>query len=132
MSSPLLSKVWRIRGAAQPLIPGALLLKGGMLSFITDEGVKFSIPVHNLRRIKWPWLRWGLGFDAEINGETFKFSFAKPNASAPEIDILPGEPYPRVVFARQWMDDISSLRDIKKDKAAARMWKEQLNKLLGL
>ena len=68
----------------------------------------------------------GMGFDAVINGEKYKFSFAKPNASAPEIEIVKGNPYPSVVFAGQYFDDVSSLRDIKENKLTTKKWKEIL------
>lgn len=128
MNGELISKVWKIAGLVGAVTPGALVWKKGQMTFITEEGIQFQVPVSEIKNIKWPFLRMGMGFDAEVNGKKYKFSFAKPNASAAEIKIINGDPMPRVVFASQYFDDISSLMDIKANKAEASKWREILAK----
>ena len=126
MSQELVSKVWKIAGLFGKVTPGVLIWKNNQVIFITEDGVQFQTSLSGITDIKWPFLRMGMGFDGVINGEKYKFSFAKPNASAPEIEIVNGNPYPSVIFAGQYFNDISSLRDIKENKLTTKKWKEIL------
>lgn len=126
MSQELISKVWKIAGLFGKVEPGILVWKNNEILFINEEGIQFQTSVRGITNVKWPFLRMGMGFDAVINGEKYKFSFAKPNASAPEIEIVKGNPYPSVVFAGLYIDDVSSLRDIKENKLTTKKWKEVL------
>lgn len=126
MKQKLVSKVWNIKGLFGRVIPGILVWDNGRVIFITEEGIKFNVTLSQLTNIKYPFLRMGLGFDTVVNGEKFKFSFSKPNPGAPEIEIVNASPYPRAVFAGQYFNDISSLKDLKKDRATTREWKEIL------
>ena len=126
MSQEIVSKVWKIAGLVGKVTPGALIWKNNQVIFITEDGVQFQTSLSGITDIKWPFLRMGMGFDAVINGEKYKFSFAKPNASAAEIEIVKGNPLPSVVFAHQYIDDISSLMDIKEDRQITKKWKELL------
>lgn len=126
MNPGLISKVWKISGLIGSVTAGVLVWKNGQVSFITEDGIQFQVQLREIKNIKWPFLRMGMGFDAEINGRKYKFSFAKPNASAPEIKIINGNPLPKVVFAGQYFDDVSSLMDVKANKAVAAQWKEVL------
>lgn len=128
MEDELVSKVWQIAGLVGKVVPGALILRKGFVAFITEEGIQFNVPLAAIKNIKWPILRMGMGFDAVIQDKKYKFSFAKPNPNAAEIDIVPGNPLPSVTFAGQYFEDISSLWNIKKDKAATKAWKEILGK----
>jgi hypothetical protein len=126
MSDELISKVWKIAGLVGKVIPGALVWKNNEVVFITEEGIQFQTPLSGISNIKWPFLRMSMGFDAVVNGEKYKFSFAKPNASAPEIEIKKGNPFPTVVYAGFYVDDISSLMDMKENKQTTKKWKEVL------
>ena len=126
MTQELISKVWKISGLFGAAVPGALVWKNGQVVFITEEGIQFQAPLSDITDIKWPFLRMGMGFDAEVYGQKFKFSFAKPNASAPEIEIEKGNPLPKVVFGGLYIDDVSSLRDMKANKETTKKWKEIL------
>lgn len=126
MSQELISKVWKIAGLFGKVEPGILVWKNNEILFIIEEGIQFQTSVRGITNVTWPFLRMGMGFDAVINGEKYKFSFAKPNASAPEIEIVKGNPYPSVVFAGLYIDDVSSLRDIKENKLTTKKWKEVL------
>ncbi|HQV54962.1 MAG TPA: hypothetical protein PLX17_05570 [Chitinophagaceae bacterium] len=128
MSQELVSKVWKIAGLFGKVTPGVLIWKNNQVIFITEDGVQFQTSLSGITDIKWPFLRMGMGFDGVINGEKYKFSFAKPNAAAPEIEIVNGNPYPSVIFAGQYFNDISSLRDIKENKLTTKKWKEILSK----
>jgi len=85
MRNPV-SKVWQIHGFFGKVTAGFLIKENDRIKFITDEGVLFDVPLSSLQQIKWPWLSMGLGFDTNVNGKTYKLSFAKPNAAAPEHD----------------------------------------------
>lgn len=128
MTQQLISKTWQIAGIFGAVTPGALVWKNQQVAFITEEGIQFQAPLADITNIKWPFLRMGMGFDAVVYGKKYKFSFAKPNASAAEISIQNGNPLPKVVFAGQYMDDVSSLADIKENRAECKKWKEILVK----
>lgn len=127
MSRELISKVWHLHSLFGSSTPGVLLYKNAQVIFITEEGVQFQAPLADLTHIKWPFLRMGMGFDAEVYGNKYKFSFAKPNASAAEISIQPGSPLPKVIFDSQYFDDLSSLGNVKGDRAECKKWKALLN-----
>ena len=126
MDKELISTVWKISGIIGKVTPGALVWKNERVAFITEEGVQFQVPLADITNIKWPFLRMGMGFDTEVYGQKYKFSFAKPNASAPEIEIKNGNPLPKVVFAGLYVDDVSSLLDIKSDRQTTKKWKAVL------
>ena len=122
MGKQVISKVWQIFGLFGKAIPGVIVFNNENVAFITEEGIIFNVALYDIKKIKWPFLRMGLGFDAVINGRKFKFSFSKPNPSAPEIDYTNGALFPEVSYGSQNFDDLS-LRNIKSDKATTKMWK---------
>jgi hypothetical protein len=126
MAEQIISKVWRLAGLIGKVEAGALVWDGGHILYITADGIVFNEPLSAITAIKWPFLRMGLGFDAVVKDTKYKFSFSKPNHSAPDIDIIPGKPYPSVNFAGQFSYDMSSLVTIKTDKATTKKWKELL------
>ncbi|MDZ4794219.1 MAG: hypothetical protein SGI83_08070 [Bacteroidota bacterium] len=128
MDNQLISKVWHIPSLIGSVVPGILVYEQGAILFITEDGIQFNEPLSALTGIKWPFLRMGFGFDVAVNGKKYKFSFAKPNPSAPEIDVTDHKPYPEVIAGHQYFNDISSLLDIKNDKATTKKWKEILGK----
>jgi len=126
MAEQIISKVWRLAGLIGKVEAGALVWDAGHILYITADGIVFNETLSSITAIKWPFLRMGMGFDAVINNTKYKFSFSKPNPSAPDIDIQPGKPYPSVNFAGQFSYDMSSLATIKTDKATTKKWKELL------
>ena len=128
MSNELISKTWQIAGLFGKVTPGILVWKSLQVTYITDEGIKFSVPLSEIKDVTWPFLRMGLGFDAVVNGKKFKFSFSRPNSSVPEIDIVPGTPFPSVVYAGQYYDPASPINNLREDKATTKKWKEILGK----
>ena len=70
----------------------------------------------------------GLGFDAVVNGKKYKFSFTKPNPSAPELDDTERDQLIRLFDTGRFWDSINTLRNLKADKATTKTWKELLKR----
>jgi hypothetical protein len=70
----------------------------------------------------------GLGFDSIVNGMKYKFSFSKPNLSAPELDDSEGIQLLRLVDGGSFRELIGTLRNLKADKATTKTWKEILKR----
>ncbi len=123
----LISRTWQIAGLFGKVTAGVLVWKKGLVTYIIEEGVQFSVPLSEIKEIKWPFLRMGLGFDAVVNEKKYKFSFSRPNSSVPEINIVPGNPFPKVVYAGQYYDPTTPINNLKQDKDTTKKWKEILN-----
>ena len=128
MEQELISKVWQLFGLVGRVIPGLLIWNNGRITFITEDGVQFNESLAEVKNIKWPFLRMGLGFDAVVNGKKYKFSFTKPNPSAPELDDTLGEQLLRLTDQGRFFDSIKTLRNSKTDKATTKTWKEILKR----
>ena len=123
MEKELVSKVWQLSGLIGSVIPGILIWNEGQVAFITQEGIQFNLPLAEIKDVKYPFLRMGLGFDAVVNGKKYKFSFSKPNPSAAELDDTNGEQMLRLVHAGRFWDSIGTLKNLKADKATTKTWK---------
>lgn len=123
MENKLVSKVWQLSGLIGTVTPGLLTWNEGQIAFITQEGVQFNLPLAEVKEVKWPFLRMGLGFDAVVNGKKYKFSFSKPNPSAPELDDTTGDQLLRLVHAGRFWDSIGTLKNLKADKSTTKTWK---------
>lgn len=126
MEQQIISKIWQLSGLIGRVTPGLLTWENGNVAYLTEEGVVFDVPLAELKNIKWPFLRMGLGFDAVVSGKKYQFSFSKPNASAPELgdsDILQ---LMRMTPGGRFADSIKTLGNLKADKATTRQWKEIL------
>ena len=128
MEQELVSKVWQLFGLVGRVIPGLLMWKNGQVTFLTEDGMQFNVPLAEVKNIKWPFLRMGLGFDAVVNEKKYKFSFTKPNPSAPELDDTLGEQLLRLTDQGRFFDSIKTLRNLKTDKATTKTWKEILKR----
>ncbi len=128
MAEEIISKVWQISGLVGSVKAGLLTWKNGHIAFITPEGIQFDEPLAEVKDVKWPFLRMGLGFDALVNGKKYKFSFTKPNPSAPELDDTDTDQLMRLFDAGRLMDSINTLRNLKADKATTKTWKEILKR----
>ena len=126
MVKEVVSRVWQIFGLVGAVVPGLLSFNNGHIAYITEDGIQFNEPVSAIRDIKWPFFRVGLGFDALVNGKKYKFSFTKPNPSAPELDDSLGDQLLRLTDAGRFWDSIGTLSNLKFDKATTRTWKEIL------
>jgi len=126
MEKELVSKVWRIAGLIGSVVPGLLVWNNDQVAYISPEGLQFDAPLAELKEIKWPFLRMGLGFDTVVNGEKYKFSFSKPNPSAQELDDEAGDQFLRLLPMGRFWDSIGTIRNLKADKATTKAWKEIL------
>ncbi len=78
MTQEIISKVWQISGLIGSVIPGLLIYKKEEVSFLAYNEMQFKVRLEEIKNVKWPFLRMGLGFDAVVNGKKYKFSFTKP------------------------------------------------------
>ena len=127
MEKELVSKVWQLSGLIGSVIPGILIWNEGQVAFITQEGIQFNLPLAEIKDVKYPFLRMGLGFDAVVNGKKYKFSFSKPNPSAPELDDTTGDQLLRLINVGRFWDSIGTFKNLKADKATTKNWKAILN-----
>jgi hypothetical protein len=126
MDQQIISKVWQLSGLMGSVRAGLLVYDNGQVIYINDEGSQFSVPLAELKNIKWPFLRMGMGFDTVVNDKKYQFSFSKPNPSAPELDDTTADTYLRPLGVGKFWDAIGTLRNIKADKATTKQWKEIL------
>ena len=126
MAKELVSKVWQIFGLVGRVVPGVLICTHDQVTFLTEDGIQFNVTLAEVRNVKYPFLRMGLGFDAVVNGKKYKFSFTKPNPSAPELDDSVGDQLLRLTDAGRFWDSFNTLRNVKTDKATTKAWKEIL------
>ena len=126
MTDEIVSKVWQIHSLIGRVTPGLLVWKNGQVVFITAEGIQFNEPVQELKDVKWPFLRMGVGFDTVVNGKKYKFSFTKPNPSAPELDDTLADQLLRITEAGRFWDSIKTLSNLKADKATTKIWEKIL------
>ncbi|MEI9911989.1 MAG: hypothetical protein WDO71_21510 [Bacteroidota bacterium] len=124
MAQELVSRVWQIHSLFGKVTPGLLTWSHGQVVFITEEGIQFNEPLSGLKNVTWPFLRMGVGFDTVVNGKKYKFSFTKPNPSAPELDDTLEEQLLRFTDAGRLWDSIKTLRNVKQDKETTKTWKE--------
>lgn len=126
MADEIISKVWQLSGLIGPVTAGLMLYEEGQVTYLTEEGVQFSVPLAALQKIKWPFLRMGMGFDTVVNDKKYQFSFSKPNPSAPEWDDTDAEKLLRGIGVGKFWSSLETLGNIKADKATTRKWKELL------
>lgn len=122
----LSSKVWRIYGLVGRVTAGILNYNNGRVQFITEEGLQFDEPVTALKKIKFPFLRMGLGFDTTVNDVKYKFSFAKPNPTAPELDDELMDQAMRFSDTGRIWEAVKSFKNLKTDKETTWLWKQIL------
>lgn len=79
MTNGFATPVWRLVGAVRS-VPGVLRFADDRVSFTTAEGVDFDTPTASVTDVKFPWYYFGGGMKVSVNGESYRFSFLKPNA----------------------------------------------------
>jgi hypothetical protein len=52
-----------------------------VLSFETENGIRFACPVAELTDVKWPWYSFNCAVNLRANGTKFRLSFARPNGA---------------------------------------------------
>ena len=122
MEQKLLTKVWQMGGLLSAPTPGLLILSDGHISFVTGDGEKFSVPVSDVKDVKWPFLQFGLGFNSTVNNTQYKFTFMKPNGAA-EIDNSAMEGLTAFSRIGRGIDAIATLSKWGSNKEAAKQWK---------
>lgn len=123
MQEELVSKVWQLSGLIGSVTPGLLTWSNGQVAFLTQDEIQFDVPLVEVKDVKWPFLRMGLGFDAFVNGKKYKFSFTKPNPSAPELDDTDTDQLMRLFDLGRFWDSIGTLKNLKADKTTTKTWK---------
>ena len=83
----LLTPAWRLLGLTGSE-SGVLTLDEGRLSFRTDDGVTFDVPLADVADVTVPWFYFGGGLKLTAGGEPYRFSFVRPNAAPPVSDHL--------------------------------------------
>lgn len=125
MDQEIVSKVWRMHGALSVADPGLLIFSEGKVSFVSPQGEHFKVPVSEIKDIKWPFLQFGYGFNATVNGEKYKFTFMKPN-TAPELNDSTLTQLSRFTQLGRGIDAFGTLAHMGKDKKTAKQWKALL------
>jgi len=123
----LVSNVWQIHSLFGRVTAGLLIYNQERIRFITEEGIQFDEPISSMQNTKWPFLRMGLGFDIKVNGKKYKFSFAKPNPTAPELGGDTTDQLIGLTDAGRLAEAYKSLTNLKNDKATTKTWKEILS-----
>lgn len=126
MDQQIVSKVWQMHGALVVATPGLLIFDNGIVSFVTEEGEKFNVPLPEIKEIKWPFLQFGYGFNATVNGQKYKFTFMKPN-TAPNLDDSTLTQLSRITTWGRGVDSVATLANMGKDKKTAKQWKALLD-----
>lgn len=126
MTQELVSVVWQIHGLIGRVTPGVLIKNNDRIQFVTEEGIQFDEPVTGLKKVSWPFLRMGLGFDTLVNEKKYQFSFAKPNPTAPELDDELLDQVLRFTDMGRLAEAVKSLKNLKADKATTKAWKKIL------
>lgn len=125
MEQEIISKVWLLHGTFGGASAGLLILGEGKVSFVTAEGEHFNVPVTEVKEVKWPFLQFGLGFNASVNAQKYKFSFMKPNG-APELDDSTLGQLARFTRIGRGVDSIATLAKWGDSKKTAKQWKAVL------
>src|SRR5687767_3377807 len=62
-------------------VPGVLELSRGRLSFRTEEGAAFDVPLSEVTGVKFPWWWFGGGAKVTAAGTAYRLSFVRPNGA---------------------------------------------------
>ena len=122
MDTEIFSKVWLQHGTFGGATPGLLTFSESNVAFATAEGEHFNVPVTEVKEVKWPFLQFGLGFSATVNGQKFKFVFMKPNGAA-DLDDSTLRHVARFIPLGRSVDAMSSLSGLGANKKSAKQWK---------
>jgi hypothetical protein len=125
MDTEIISKAWHTKGPFTIATPGLLILENGNVSFVTEEGEQFKVPVSGIKEVKWPFMLFGLGFKAIINGRKYTLTFMK-GASDPELDDSTLDGLSRLTTIGRGAESIATLANWGKSKESAKQWKAVL------
>ena len=125
MEQVINSKVWRLQGAFSVGDPGLLSLDQGRVSFITEQGEIFNVPLGEVKNVNWPFLQFGFGFNAVVNGVKYKFTFMKPNGAA-DLDDSALSQLASFTRLGRGVDAVGTLFNWGDNKKSAKQWKAVL------
>lgn len=117
----LRTPAWRLHGLTRSE-PGVLAFANGRLSYRTEDGVVFDVPLAEVTDVVFPWYYFGGGAKLMAEGEAYRFSFVRPN----DASDVPGRLLARsgnpvgLVTAGQKVVDIGAGR------RAGKAWREIL------
>jgi len=123
MENKIVSKAWSLHGMLVTPTPGLLVFEDGFVSFITENGQEFEVPVNELKQVKWPFLQFGYGFNTMVNNKKYQFTFMKPN-SAPDLDESAVNPLYRMTRGGKGIESLVTLTHMRENKKSAKQWKE--------
>ena len=105
-------------------VPGVLQLSGGRLSFATEEGAEFDVPLAEVSSVTFPWWWFGGGAKLLAAGTAYRLSFVRPNGAQDVpgrlLAHVPGAEAVGLVTAVRKMEDVGAGRE------AGRAWKSRL------
>ena len=122
MQEEITSKVWQMHGALSVATPGLLIFNEGQVSYITEQGEQFNVPISEVKEVKWPFLQFGLGFNATVNQNVYKFTFMKPNTASDLNDSTVNELL-RFTRIGRGVDAFATLSKWGDNKKSAKQWK---------
>ena len=89
MPSVLRTPAWRLIGLTRSE-PGILALAEGRLTYRTNAGVMFDVPLMDISEVVFPWYYFGGGVKLNAVGEAYRFSFVEPNDAPSSPLVGPG------------------------------------------
>ena len=119
-SDTFCTQAWLLIGITRNL-PGILELKNEQLSFTSDEGCIFDVPLAALRDINFPWHYFGGGVKFSIGSDNYRLSFVQPNDAAD----VSAELLSRTTFVRS--PSVLKVLDIGDGRRAGKVWKAVLS-----
>ena len=87
MPDSLRTPAWRLIGLTRSE-PGVLAHEEGRLTYWTEEGLLFDVPLAEVADVAFPWYYFSGGVKLTADGEAYRFSFVEPNDAGPIPDSL--------------------------------------------
>ncbi|MEP6574326.1 MAG: hypothetical protein ABJD11_16610 [Gemmatimonadota bacterium] len=118
----LASPVWLLAGLGSARAVW-LTWDGGMVTCSDADSLVFSVPVQELRHVRFPWYYFGRGLKVRVRATEYRLSFIRPGASSyaiPRMQLAGGAEQPTVVAVR----DV--VQTVEEGRAAWRSWREKL------
>ena len=121
-SGDLRTAAWMLVGLTGT-VAGVLELSRGRLSFRTEEGAAFDVPIGDVRA-KFPWWWFGGGVKVTAAGTSYRLSFVRPNGAEDVPGRLlahgPGAEAVGLATAARKVEDVGAGRE------AGKAWKARL------
>ena len=118
----LQTPAWLMVGMTRT-VPGVLRLESGRLSFTTEEGPAFDLPLAEVTA-KFPWWWFGGGVALRVLGQGYRLSFVRPNGAQDVpgrlLAHVPGGEALGLATAARKMEDVGAGRE------AGKAWKARL------